>query len=51
METDKRLGIVIEEFSNLEEDEKDYILEISQGLIQSISTKINDAHTQKRISV
>ena len=44
METDKRLGTLIEEFSSLKEDEKDYILEISEGLIQSISAKANDAH-------
>ena len=46
METDKRLGTLIEEFSSLKEDEKDYILEISEGLIQSISAKTNDAHKQ-----
>jgi len=44
MGTDKRLEILCEEFSGLEEGEKDYILEISQGLIESISAEISNAH-------
>ena len=46
METDKRLEILCEEFSNLEEFEKDYILEISESLVQSVSAKVDNTGTQ-----
>jgi hypothetical protein len=36
MKTDKRLKTLCEEFTSLEEAEKDYILGVSQALIDSI---------------
>ena len=44
METDEKLEILCEEFLSLDESDKDYILEFSQGLIQSLSAKTNDAY-------
>jgi hypothetical protein len=37
MKTDERLKTLCEEFSSLEEAEKDYILGVSQALIHSVS--------------
>ncbi|MDR0444388.1 MAG: hypothetical protein LBH44_13385 [Treponema sp.] len=37
MEIDERLEILCEEFAELEEAEKDYILGVSQGLAHSVS--------------
>ena len=43
METDERLDILCEEFADLEEPEKDYILKISLVLASSISLKNNES--------
>ena len=43
METDKRLEILCEKFTDLKEAEKDYILGISQALAFSASVKNGDA--------
>jgi len=45
METDEQLVTLCEEFADLEEPEKDYILEVSRALVRLIS--VHDGSTQK----
>jgi len=45
MKTDERLKTLCEKFADLEEAEKDYILEVSQDLARVVSGK--DGNTRK----
>jgi len=44
METDKRLEILCEEFADLDEAEKDYILGISSALAFTVSVQGSNPH-------
>ena len=44
MKIDERLKTLCEEFANLEEAEKDYILGVSQVLAHSVSVKDGNTH-------
>jgi len=46
VETDERLEILCEEFIDLEEPEKDYLLGITQVLAHFVSVKNNNTHKE-----
>jgi len=50
VKTDERLETLCEEFSNLEEPEKDYILGVSQTLAHSIKSKMPIAGIKQSLS-